>query len=167
MAMHGEVTPFLTRLGRNLGTVVLGLLIAEAGLADDDKPVAAVNADSPLSNMSKALAATSTNRNPLNLLLTRAELLAVVRSYEARTGENLTAPIRDEDQVTVVAPVELAPMHDPVRDVGGGLFAPFWALLHPTQAWRIFAPIPPSGPAEEAKPIRAEDRPYTGPMWEP
>ena len=21
--------------------------------------------------------------------------------------------------------------------------APFWALLHPTQAWRIFAPIPP------------------------
>ena len=21
--------------------------------------------------------------------------------------------------------------------------APFWAMLHPTQAWRIFAPIPP------------------------
>jgi hypothetical protein len=24
-----------------------------------------------------------------------------------------------------------------------GIAAPFWALLHPTQAWRIFAPIPP------------------------
>lgn len=23
------------------------------------------------------------------------------------------------------------------------LFAPFWALANPTQAWRIFAPIPP------------------------
>jgi hypothetical protein len=23
------------------------------------------------------------------------------------------------------------------------VFAPFWALLNPTQAWRIFAPIPP------------------------
>ena len=24
-----------------------------------------------------------------------------------------------------------------------GLGAPFWALAHPTQAWRIFAPLPP------------------------
>src|SRR5687767_15246035 len=24
-----------------------------------------------------------------------------------------------------------------------GIAAPLWALLHPTQSWRIFAPIPP------------------------
>jgi hypothetical protein len=24
-----------------------------------------------------------------------------------------------------------------------GLLAPFWAMAHPTQAWRIFAPLPP------------------------
>jgi len=24
-----------------------------------------------------------------------------------------------------------------------GIAAPFWALFHPTQAWRIFAPLPP------------------------
>jgi hypothetical protein len=24
-----------------------------------------------------------------------------------------------------------------------GIAAPFWALLHPTQAWRIFSPLPP------------------------
>jgi hypothetical protein len=24
-----------------------------------------------------------------------------------------------------------------------GILAPFWALTHPTQAWRIFAPLPP------------------------
>ena len=25
-------------------------------------------------------------------------------------------------------------------DVPGGLMAPFWALAHPTQAWRLFLP---------------------------
>jgi hypothetical protein len=28
-------------------------------------------------------------------------------------------------------------------DVWGGLAAPVWALIHPLQAWRIFAPLPP------------------------
>lgn len=28
-------------------------------------------------------------------------------------------------------------------EVWGAIAAPFWALLHPTQAWRIIAPIPP------------------------
>lgn len=28
-------------------------------------------------------------------------------------------------------------------DVWLGILAPFWALLNPTQAWRILAPIPP------------------------
>jgi hypothetical protein len=27
--------------------------------------------------------------------------------------------------------------------VWGGIAAPIWALLHPSQAWRIFAPLPP------------------------
>lgn len=28
-------------------------------------------------------------------------------------------------------------------EIWPGIAAPFWALLHPTQAWRIFGPIPP------------------------
>lgn len=28
-------------------------------------------------------------------------------------------------------------------DVWPGIFAPFWAVANPTQAWRIFAPLPP------------------------
>lgn len=28
-------------------------------------------------------------------------------------------------------------------EIWQGIGAPFWALLHPTQAWRIFGPIPP------------------------
>lgn len=39
--------------------------------------------------------------------------------------------------------------------VWGAIAAPFWALLHPTQAWRIIAPIPP----DRAKHI-GNERPY-------
>jgi hypothetical protein len=40
-----------------------------------------------------------------------------------------------------------------------GILAPFWALAHPTQAWRILAPIPPDrahdpGPLDSTHPDR-------------
>ncbi|HEU4654499.1 MAG TPA: hypothetical protein VFS47_10960 [Steroidobacteraceae bacterium] len=37
-----------------------------------------------------------------------------------------------------------------------GLAAPFWALLHPANAWRIFAPLPP----DQARPVQVADQPY-------
>ncbi|HEX2493319.1 MAG TPA: hypothetical protein VHK24_06050 [Steroidobacter sp.] len=37
-----------------------------------------------------------------------------------------------------------------------GIFAPFWALAHPGQAWRIFAPLPPDR-ALTASPPNAKD----------
>lgn len=40
-------------------------------------------------------------------------------------------------------------------EVWGAIAAPFWAILHPTQAWRIIAPIPP----DRAKYI-GNERPY-------
>lgn len=33
--------------------------------------------------------------------------------------------------------------HPVTPNVWGGIAAPIWAVLHPTQAWRIFAPLPP------------------------
>jgi hypothetical protein len=42
----------------------------------------------------------------------------------------------------VTAPIEVLPVRDPTRDIWEGIAAPFWAMLHPTQAWRIFLPIP-------------------------
>ena len=35
------------------------------------------------------------------------------------------------------------PRHPVTPNVWGGIAAPLWAVLHPTQAWRIFAPLPP------------------------
>lgn len=94
--------------------------------------------------------ATSSTRQPLNLLLTQSELRSVVRDYENKTGEVLTAPI-DEEEVVVRAPGVRAPMRDPSQDVGAGIFAPFWAIMNPRNAWRIFVPIPPKDRAQEAE----------------
>lgn len=95
----------------------------------------------------------------MNLLLTQAELRAVIRSHELRTGESFTDPIVD-DEVLVTAPGVQAPMRDPSQDIGQGLFAPFWAVRNPRDAWRIFVPIPPKGLPRDDEPVRAEDRFY-------
>lgn len=102
--------------------------------------------------LQESLRATSAAREPLNLLLTQAELRSVVRGYEERTGEILTAPISDDDEIVVTAEGERAPMRDRSQDVMGGIAAPFWALAHPKDAWRIFVPIPPKGTRVDERP---------------
>jgi hypothetical protein len=78
---------------------------------------------------------------PVDFLLTREELRAIADRYvwvEPDASDDDTL-----EQVTVRAPANLAPMRDPSQDVAGGIAAPFWALAHPEDAWRIFLPIPP------------------------
>ncbi|HKX59060.1 MAG TPA: hypothetical protein VJN00_06815 [Steroidobacteraceae bacterium] len=87
----------------------------------------------------------------LNLLLTQAELRDWVQSYEMKTGQNLTSPI-EEEEVLVKAPGMLAPMRDVSQDAWGGIAAPFWAILNPTNAWRILVPIPPKGTPQDERP---------------
>jgi hypothetical protein len=95
------------------------------------------------------LKATSSASRPMNLLLTQSELRSVISAYEDRTGEILTAPI-DDEEILVTAPGERVPMRDVGQDAWGGIAAPFWALTHPKDAWRIFVPIPArSLPANE------------------
>jgi hypothetical protein len=106
--------------------------------------------ETPAPNLAQSLKATSSATQPLNLLLSQAELRSVVRNYEISTGEDHSTPISDEE-VLVRAPGMLAPMRDPSQDVGYGIFSPFWAIAHPKDAWRIFVPIPPKGPARESE----------------
>jgi hypothetical protein len=42
-----------------------------------------------------------------------------------------------EVEGTRVPPPKVTP------EIWGGIATPFWALLHPTQAWRILFPLPP------------------------
>jgi hypothetical protein len=88
----------------------------------------------------------------MNLLLNQAELRSVIRNYELRTGETFTDPIGDEE-ILVTAPGVRAPMRDPSQDIGQGLFAPFWAIRNPRDAWRIFVPVPPKGPLQDEPPV--------------
>jgi hypothetical protein len=94
----------------------------------------------------------------LNLLLTQSELRDWVRDYERQTGQNLTAPIQDDDEVIVAAPGYVAPMRDVSQDAWGGIAAPFWAILNPGNAWRIFVPIPPKGDVAQSEPPAPDPR---------
>ncbi len=78
------------------------------------------------------------------LTLTEIELEAAITRYQESIG--LTQQISLEE-VTVKASAISLKMRDSTQDVPGGIAAPFWALLHPTQAWRILLPIPPKQPA--------------------
>jgi hypothetical protein len=77
---------------------------------------------------------------PLRLTLTWAELQEVMAGYQIGAGDAADSKLVE---IMVTAPAELLPMRDVTREVWGGIAAPFWAPLHPTQAWRIFLPIPP------------------------
>src|SRR5688572_28584807 len=128
-------------LGALLGAISLGLAPCVTGWAAEETPAP---------DLARSLEATSAASEPMNLLLTQAELRSVVRNYEIRTGEDHTAPITDEE-VLVTAPGLLAQMRDPSQDVGAGIFAPFWAIMNPKDAWRIFVPIPPKGPVRDSE----------------
>jgi hypothetical protein len=132
-----------------LGKTLLALLFAGVGQADDEKTPDDVVSDSPPS-----IVATNPAAKPLDLLLTREELQSIVRKYyEIGTGRTLTSSIDDDDEVIVTGTRELAPMRDASQDAWGGIAAPFWAIMNPKDAWRIFVPVPPKGrPKEEESP---------------
>jgi hypothetical protein len=114
--------------------LLLGLLASVATQAEDTRePIVA-----------------RTNQ-PLDLLLTQAELRSIIHNYEARTGDVVTMPI--DEEVLVTAPGEYAPMRELSRDVPRGLASPFWAIANPSQSWRIFMPIPPKGLPRDEPPL--------------
>ena len=75
------------------------------------------------------------------------------------TSEQFAAILEKMDKANIEGvEVEGARMPAPTFTprVWPGIAAPFWALFHPTQAWRIFAPIPPDQTRGIGKPV-----PYT------
>jgi hypothetical protein len=67
----------------------------------------------------------------------------ITRLYTPRQLERLIAKMESDniEEIEVEGARVPAPTFTP--RVWPGIAAPFWALFHPTQAWRIFAPIPP------------------------
>jgi hypothetical protein len=67
----------------------------------------------------------------------------ITKLYTPRQLDRLIAKMEAEniEEIEVEGARVPAPTFTP--RVWPGIAAPFWALFHPTQAWRIFAPIPP------------------------
>jgi hypothetical protein len=75
-----------------------------------------------------------------------------VRSYMMpdEYAQALGAPDADKNTVVVEAKRELLPMKSE-QPVPGGIIAPFWALAHPLQSWRIFVPDVSHAPKDEPR----------------
>ena len=82
---------------------------------------------------------TSTTPPRLRLKLTARELDALIAKYQGHIDAARDAKL---EEVVVSAPTELLPMRSEVNDAWSGLFAPMWAVVHPTQSWRLLLPIP-------------------------
>ncbi len=113
------------------------LLCAAAEAAD--RPAPAPKAVLPRSAAAKTAAA-----KPLNLQVGDIRTYMMPNDFAAA----INAPDADKSTIVVEGERVLAPMKS-VTDVPGGIIAPFWAIAHPLQGWRIFAPVvnaPAMGP---------------------
>jgi hypothetical protein len=67
----------------------------------------------------------------------------VTKLYTQRQLERLIAKMEADFIERIEVEGARVPSPEFTPRVWPGIAAPFWALFNPTQAWRIFAPIPP------------------------
>jgi hypothetical protein len=78
----------------------------------------------------------TTSPAPLKLRIGDVRKYMMPNEYRAALG----AP--DADKTTIVVEGQRVLPVKSTEAVPGGLIAPFWAIAHPTQAWRVLAPDP-------------------------
>lgn len=115
----------------NMSAGLLAALLSSAAWAEEPQAPPAKPVQSAVDTEAKPEIPAS---QPLDLRI------GDVRKY--MTPEEFRALINATDEantVIVKADAPLVPMKSAL-DVPGGILAPFWALAHPTQAWRLFLP---------------------------
>ena len=113
-------------VGKQLGTAAFVASLAFAGMALAADPAPARAAEEP---------PIPQVRKPLDL-----RKPDVTELYTPEQIQAMLAHTRDGRLEEVEVQGERVPV---TPNVWGGLAAPVWALFNPTQAWRIFAPVPP------------------------
>jgi hypothetical protein len=103
--------------------VVLGMLLGGAAEAAD-----------PPARPAPVETTAAASATPLALRVGNIRSYMTPEEFRALSG-----PVDDSNTVIVKADAPLVPMKSEL-DVPGGIIAPFWALAHPTKAWRIFLP---------------------------
>jgi hypothetical protein len=120
--------------------VAVGLSVAGAAAHADD---AAAAPAAPAKPPGKSL---DLRAPDIARLYTSEQLEALLEKLEAEHIERV-----EVEGARVPPPPSATP------EVWGAIGAPFWALLHPTQAWRIFAPMAP----DQARKLGTKPPPYT------
>lgn len=67
----------------------------------------------------------------------------ITKLYTAEQLNRILARTLKDDIEEVEVEGRRVPLEPRTPTVWGGVAAPIWAVLHPTQSWRIFAPLPP------------------------
>jgi hypothetical protein len=120
--------------------VAAGLSVAGAAAHADDAAAASAAAAKP---PGKSL---DLRAPDIAKLYTSEQLEALLEKLEAEHIERV-----EVEGARVPPPPSATP------EVWGAIAAPFWALLHPTQAWRILAPMAP----DQARKVGTQPPPYT------
>lgn len=110
---------------------LIGLLVCSAAPAVEPEPAAAT-------------------REPLKLGIGDIRKYMMPKDFQAA----VSAPDADQNTVIVQANTPLLPVKY-LKPIPPAPIAPFWALLHPLQSWKIFVPDlnrPPDGPPEVVPP---------------
>lgn len=117
----------LNRSGLMVSMAAVAALLGTTGQAEEQAPTAAP----------AVVAAKPAPRKPLDL---RPPNITHLFTSE-QLNKILAASLRDDiEEVEVEGEREHLPS---TPNVWPGIAAPIWALLNPTQSWRIFAPLPP------------------------
>jgi hypothetical protein len=121
----------LNRSGSMVSMVLVGALLSGNGSAAEP---ASASARTPVFE-----AKTAPPRKPLDL---RAPQITQLYTSEELNKILATTFIREDiEEVQVESARDRHPTDTP--DIWPGIAAPVWAMLNPTQSWRIFAPLPP------------------------
>jgi hypothetical protein len=119
------------RSGPMVSLLLVGALLSGNGLAAESAPAA--------TNTAVFSAKTAPQHKPLDL---RAPLITQLYTSDELNRILATTFIREDiEEVQVEGARDRRPTDTP--QVWPGIAAPIWALLNPSQSWRIFAPLPP------------------------
>jgi hypothetical protein len=122
------------RIHFGLFTALPTLLLWAAAQAADPPAASSPEAARAPATLTALLPKPRADAKPLDLRI------GSIRSY--MTPEEFRAlsdPPDEANTIIVQADAPLVPMRSDL-DVPGGIIAPFWALAHPTKAWRLFLP---------------------------
>jgi hypothetical protein len=120
------------RSGLMVSMVLVGALLSGNGVAQQNAPTAATAAVIPAKPVAPPAKPLDLRAPQITELFTSEEVNKILAN---------TFVSEDIEEVEVEGVRDHRPTNTP--NVWPGIAAPFWALFHPTQAWRIVAPLPP------------------------